>query len=51
MAEYVLLLAAATGTQVIAGVERTLREDWMLWLGGALVLLLVAGWLFKPRRW
>ena len=51
MAEYVLLLAATTGTQVIASVERTLREDGMLWLGGALVLLLVAGWLFKPRRW
>jgi len=51
MAEYVLLLAASTGTQVLAGVDRTLREEPMLWIGGAVVLLLVAYWLLRPSRW
>ena len=51
MAEYVLLLAATTGTQVLASVDRSLRQDTLLWAGGALALLLVASWLFKPRRW
>jgi hypothetical protein len=51
MAEYVLLLAASTGAQVLATVDGIVRQDTLLWVGGALVLLLVAGWLFKPRRW
>jgi hypothetical protein len=51
MAEYVLLLAASTGAQVLASVDRTLREDTLLWVGAAVVVLLVAGWLLKPRRW
>ena len=51
MAEYALLLAATTGAQVLANVDRSLREDTLVWLGGGLVLLLVVGWLFKPTRW
>ena len=51
MAEYALLLASTTGAQMLATVDRTLREDTLLWAGGALLLLLVAGWLLKPRRW
>jgi hypothetical protein len=51
MAEYALLLAASTGTQMLATVESSLRQDTLLWIGGGLVLLVVAGWLFKPRRW
>jgi hypothetical protein len=51
MAEYVLLLAASTGAQVLATVDQSLRQDALVWIGGGLVLLVVVGWLFKPRRW
>ena len=51
MAEYAVLLAATTGVQVMATLERSLREDALLWAGGALAMLLVMAWLFKPRRW
>jgi hypothetical protein len=50
MAEYALLLAASTGTQVLASVDQSLRENTLLWVGGGLMVLLVVGWLFTPRR-
>ena len=51
-AEYVHHLhRLAYGTQVLATMDQSFRQDTLLWVGGGLVVLLVVGWLFKPRRW
>jgi len=51
MAEYLVLLAASGGIQIVDSVEQSLKQNTLLWAGAGLLLLVVVGWLFKPRRW
>jgi hypothetical protein len=50
MVEYVLLLFSATGGSWVDRAARAVTDDPVLLWGGAVVLVLVLGWVLKPNR-